>query len=48
MSDNSIILKIEPLGFRWGVEDPFLFCAHHKDDYPKGNEELGVDGELKE
>lgn len=44
MSDN-IILKIEPLGFRWGVEDPFLFCAHHKDDYPKGNEELGVDGE---
>jgi redox-sensitive bicupin YhaK (pirin superfamily) len=23
--------------------DPFLFCAHHKDHYPKGNENFGPD-----
>ncbi|MCF6460896.1 pirin [Clostridium sp. Cult3] len=23
------------------TENPFLFCAHHKDAYPKGNDELG-------
>lgn len=40
MSKNPI-LQIEKLDFMWGTEDPFLFCAHHKDDYPKGNEELG-------
>lgn len=44
MADN-IILKTESLGFKWTVEDPFLFCAHHKDDYPKGNEQLGVNQE---
>lgn len=36
------IIKIEKLDFMFGVEDPFLFCAHHKDDYPKGNEDLGA------
>jgi redox-sensitive bicupin YhaK (pirin superfamily) len=35
------ILKIEKLDFMWGTENPFLFCAHHKDAYPKGNDELG-------
>ncbi len=35
------ILKTEALAFRWEVEDPFLFCAHHKDNYPKGNTEFG-------
>lgn len=38
---NNTILKTEALEFRWGVEDPFLFCAHHKDDYPNGNGEFG-------
>lgn len=37
---NSII-KIEKLDFMFGVEDPFLFCAHHHDFYPEGNEDLG-------
>lgn len=35
------ILKIEELGFMWGTENPFLFCAHHNDKYPKGNDQLG-------
>ncbi len=37
---NSII-NIKPLGFPWETQDPFLFCAFHKDDYPKGDGKLG-------
>jgi len=25
----------------WPVKDPFLFCAHHLDEYPAGNDEMG-------
>jgi redox-sensitive bicupin YhaK (pirin superfamily) len=25
----------------WPVRDPFLFCVHHNDDYPAGNDQLG-------
>jgi len=41
MSPSSI-LKREPLGFPWKAQDPFMFCAHHQDKYPKGNNKLGV------
>jgi len=34
------ILGIKPLGFMWPVSDPFLFCAHHLDHYPAGNEKM--------
>jgi redox-sensitive bicupin YhaK (pirin superfamily) len=37
---NSVI-KIKPLGFPWDTLDPFLFCAHHADAYPRGNEQMG-------
>ncbi len=30
-----------PLGFPWQTQDPFLFCVHHDDAYPAGNEHLG-------
>ena len=36
-----MILDIQPLGFQWRTYDPFLFCAFHKDDFPKGNDTLG-------
>jgi quercetin 2,3-dioxygenase len=39
MADS--ILRIKPLGFPWETQDPFLFCVHHDDRYPKGNERLG-------
>jgi redox-sensitive bicupin YhaK (pirin superfamily) len=39
MSDN--VLETVPLGFPWVAADPFLFCVHHVDDYPAGNERLG-------
>lgn len=45
MSTNKI-LNIQPLQFPWQTQDPFLFCVHHKDDYPKGNENFGPDKSL--
>lgn len=38
---NDSIIKITPLESRWQTNDPFLFCVHHVDNYPKGNEHLG-------
>ena len=32
-----------PLGFQWGTLEPFLFCVHHLDHFPKGNGSLGLD-----
>jgi len=36
----SPILQKVPLGPRWPTVDPFLFCAHHDDAYPAGDERL--------
>ncbi len=38
---TSPILDVRPLGFQWETADPFLFCVHHHDFYPKGNEVMG-------
>jgi redox-sensitive bicupin YhaK (pirin superfamily) len=38
---NKAVINIKPLGFPWETSDPFLFCAHHLDAYPAGNEEMG-------
>lgn len=35
------IKKIRSLGFQWETLDPFLFCVHHEDYYPKGNDRMG-------
>lgn len=35
------ITNIQPLGFQWETADPFLFCVHHEDFFPKGNEKMG-------
>ncbi len=40
MSNKSII-STRALGFVWETSDPFLFCVHHLDTFPKGNPELG-------
>lgn len=39
--EKSPILKMRALGFQWETLDPFLFCAHHDDHFPKGNSSLG-------
>ena len=38
---TSPILRTEPLRFLWRTPDPFLFCVHHDDRYPAGNDALG-------
>ena len=35
------IVRVLPLGFPWPTLDPFLFCVHHDDAYPAGNEQMG-------
>ena len=35
------MLQTVPLDFQWPTVDPFLFCVHHLDLYPEGNEHLG-------
>ncbi len=41
MSTGTPILSIAPLEFPWQTTDPFLFCVHHDDAYPAGNDEMG-------
>lgn len=37
------IKNTQPLGFQWHTQDPFLFCVHHEDYFPKGNDVMGPD-----
>jgi len=41
------IIQITPLGFPWETSDPFLFCVHHEDFYPSGNDKLGPSSSLE-
>lgn len=43
---NNPIISIKPLGFMWPVSNPFLFCAHHLDDFPEGNSEMAPEKSL--
>jgi redox-sensitive bicupin YhaK (pirin superfamily) len=47
MEKTAKIMRIKPLGFQWETADPFLFCVHHEDKYPKGNEKMGPVGSLE-
>ncbi len=33
-------VRIQPLTFPWQTPDPFLFCVHHLDRYPAGDEHM--------
>lgn len=39
--DKKKFLKVKPLGFPWETMDPFIFCVHHRDEFPRGNEQMG-------
>ena len=43
---SSAVLKLHPLGMPWPTIDPFLFCVHHDDAYPRGNPEFGPEASL--
>lgn len=45
MNANKII-AIKPLNFPWAAQDPFLFCAYHRDEYPSGNAKMEPDTSL--
>ena len=35
------VIQTMPLGAQWPMLDPFLFCAHHDDAYPPGDDRHG-------
>lgn len=37
------IKRVTPIDFMWPTLEPFLFCVHHLDHYPAGNEANGLD-----
>jgi redox-sensitive bicupin YhaK (pirin superfamily) len=39
---SSAVIETAPLGFPWPTVDPFLFCVHHLDHYPQGDEQMGL------
>jgi redox-sensitive bicupin YhaK (pirin superfamily) len=43
---TAALLRTEPLSFPWQTQDPFLFCVHHDDAFPAGNDELGPQASL--
>ncbi|WP_343748473.1 pirin family protein [Fluviicola sp.] len=43
--DMNPIKRHFPLGFQWETQDPFLFCVHHEDQFPKGTEQMGPNPE---
>ncbi|HEX5661695.1 MAG TPA: pirin family protein [Polyangiales bacterium] len=43
---HDVVVTITPTGFPWRTSDPFLFCVHHADAYPRGNAELGPEASL--
>ena len=42
MTDPVLNLEMLPPGRPWPTVEPFLFCVHHDDDYPKANASLGL------
>jgi redox-sensitive bicupin YhaK (pirin superfamily) len=39
--ESDAVLAVTPQSFPWQTSDPFLFCVHHDDHYPAGNDRLG-------
>ncbi|TGG90723.1 pirin family protein [Natronospirillum operosum] len=43
---GSALKRVLDLGFPWQTADPFLFCVHHEDHFPRGNGQMGPDASL--
>jgi len=46
MSKDKILAKIPLAVGPWQTLDPFLFCVHHLDHFPEGNEQMAPDPKL--
>ncbi len=46
MIRSSLVLQTVPLGFQWPSASPFLFCVHHLDLYPEGDERFAPKASL--
>ena len=46
MTTDAVLETIELGAPPWPTIDPFLFCVHHHDAYPAGNDRLGPDDSL--
>jgi redox-sensitive bicupin YhaK (pirin superfamily) len=44
---TSAVMRVFTLGMPWQTLDPFLFCVHHDDAYPAGNEAMGPSASLQ-
>jgi redox-sensitive bicupin YhaK (pirin superfamily) len=42
-----LVKSVGPLGFPWKTPDPFLFCVHHDDAYPRSNGRMGPAASLE-
>ncbi len=43
---TDVVRQTVPLGSQWPTIDPFLFCAHHDDAYPRGDDAMGPSASL--
>lgn len=41
------VIQTVPLGFQWPTVDPFLFCVHHDDAYPAGDDRMAPAASLE-
>lgn len=46
MNQQHPVINTQALGFQWQTADPFLFCVHHDDKFPKGTPTMGPETSL--
>eukprot|EP00123_Amoebidium_parasiticum_P013848 comp22184_c1_seq1/m.32592 comp22184_c1_seq1/g.32592 ORF comp22184_c1_seq1/g.32592 comp22184_c1_seq1/m.32592 type:complete len:364 (-) comp22184_c1_seq1:48-1139(-) len=46
VSGAAAVRGVKPMRMPWETPDPFLFCVHHDDNYPRGNDVMGPDASL--
>ncbi|MFB6262561.1 MAG: pirin family protein [Bradymonadaceae bacterium] len=47
MTDHDAVVRTFELETPWQTVEPFLFCMHHDDRYPPGDDQMGPDASLE-